>query len=330
MYNKFTADDSLEIRSHSDQSIVSFQVNTDRREAVFRALKPFQAQVGKEIENKQVVIKVNAGMAAREYFLHSTHVDQIRGILDFLEKIYDRTVIVTEGAAGAMCSAFDGFLNYGYMQLEKEYNVKFIDANDQPYSLQSIGGSKHRPMEVNVVDMFLDPDIYMISAPRMKVHNKVVGTFSLKNVVMGAPVCHYKKKINEKQKMHGHSKESECRELNYNIYNLAKMGVQPDLSIIDGIVAIEGNGPWGGTPVEHGVTIASTDFVAADRLCAELMGIDPKYMKYLEWCALAGMGNFNMSDITVVGPDYLNYIHNYNLNDNFEKQVSWIDEYDNG
>ncbi|MFC1693337.1 DUF362 domain-containing protein [Candidatus Latescibacterota bacterium] len=72
--------------------------------------------------------------------------------------------------------------------------------------------------------------------------------------------------------------------LHYNIFLVAKMDVQPDLSVIDGIVAIEGDGPWDGDPLEYGVILSSTDCIAADRLCTELMGIDPKYMKYLEWC----------------------------------------------
>ena len=307
-----------------DKSQVSFLVNTDRREATYQALKPFRKEVEKAIGDRQVVIKVNAGLAEPQYAVNSTHADQIRGILDFLKPIHDRKVIITEGTAGAMCSAFIGFENYKYMPLEKEYNARIIDANDQPYTLKWIRAAKHHPETINIIDMFMDPDVYLISAARMKTHNAVVGTYSLKNVAMGSPVCHYKEKVNEKSKMHGGQGNSGGRELSYNLFLVAGMGVQPDLSIIDGVVAIEGNGPWGGSPVEHGVTIASTDFVAADRLCTELMGIDPKYMKYLEWCADAGMGNFDLSNIKVNGPDYKQHIITYKLNQNFEKQVAWI------
>ncbi|MFC1561127.1 DUF362 domain-containing protein [Candidatus Latescibacterota bacterium] len=309
-----------------DKSQVSFLVNTDRREATYQALKPFQKEAEKAIGDRQVVIKVNAGLAEPQYAINSTHADQIRGILDFLKPIHDREVIITEGTAGAMCSAFIGFENYKYMPLEKEYNARIIDANDQPYTLKWIRAAKHHPEAINIIDMFMNPDVYLISAARMKTHNAVVATYSLKNVVMGSPVCHYKEKVNEKSKMHGGLGNSGGRELSYNLFLVAGMGVQPDLAIIDGIVAIEGNGPWGGSPVEHGVTIASTDFVAADRLCTELMGIDPKYMKYLEWCADAGMGNFDLSKINVNGPDYKKHIIKYKLNQNFEKQVVWIHE----
>jgi len=107
---------------------------------------------------------------------------------------------------------------------------------------------------------------------------------------------------------------------------VALAGVRPDLSVIDGIQTIEGNGPWGGDIVEHGVALSSTDFVAADRIGIELMGIDPLYMKYIEWCGDAGMGNFNIEKIKVNGPDYRNSIRKYKLNDNVSKQIEWIDE----
>ena len=314
----------------SDKSAVEFRTGTDRREMVYQSLKPFQKEVEKAIGNKQIVIKANAGLATPEYEHCSSHADQLRGILDFLKPIHDRPIIITEGTAGAKCDAFIGFENYGYMPLEKEYNVKLVDANDQPYTQKFIRAAKHHPQAINIIDMFMDPDVYLISAARMKTHNAVVGTYSLKNVAMGAPVCHWREKgakqINEKSKMHGGEGSSGGRELSYNLFLVASMGVQPDLSVVDGVVSIEGNGPWDGDLVEHGVVLSSTDFVAADRLCTELMGIDPKYMKYLEWCGDAGMGNFDLSKIKVNGPNYKDRIIKYKLNKNIDWQIEWIHE----
>jgi uncharacterized protein (DUF362 family) len=314
----------------SNKSEVSFRTGTNRRDLIYQSLQPFRNEVEKAIGNKQVVIKANAGLAAPQYQTCSTHADQLRGILDFLKPFHDRQIIITEGTAGAKCSAFIGFENYGYLPLEKEYHVKLIDANDQPYSLRWIRAAKHHPQAINITDMFMDPNVYLISAARMKTHNAVVATLSLKNVVMGSPVCHYRKKgneqENEKSKMHGGPGNSGGRELSYNMFLVARMGVTPDLSVIDGIEAIQGNGPWGGDVLEHGVVITSTDFVAADRLGFELMGIDPKYMKYLEWCSDAGMGNFDLSKIKVNGPNYKDHVIHYKMNENFDWQVAWIHE----
>ncbi|MEP7028758.1 MAG: DUF362 domain-containing protein, partial [Candidatus Eisenbacteria bacterium] len=47
-------------------------------------------------------------------------------------------------------------------------------------------------------------------------------------------------------------------------------------SLVDGIVAMEGNGPQGGDRREEGVIIAGANPVAVDAVCARLMGFDPQ------------------------------------------------------
>ena len=50
--------------------------------------------------------------------------------------------------------------------------------------------------------------------------------------------------------------------------------LHPHLAVIDGFEGMEGNGPNDGTPVDHRVCIAGLDWLAADRVGIELMGID--------------------------------------------------------
>ena len=116
------------------------------------------------------------------------------------------------------------------------------------------------------------------------------------------------------------------RGLSYNMFRLATLGVQPDLAVLDGVVGMEGNGPVRGTPVEQGVCLASTDWLAADRLGVELMGMDYSEVKYLQWCANAGMGIDDLSRIKVTGPDYKTHIVKYKLHKNIERQREWIIE----
>ena len=62
------------------------------------------------------------------------------------------------------------------------------------------------------------------------------------------------------------------------------------LAVIDGFEGMEGNGPVGGTPIDHRVCVASPDWLAADRVAVELMGIDYAKVGYLNFCANAGLG----------------------------------------
>jgi len=53
------------------------------------------------------------------------------------------------------------------------------------------------------------------------------------------------------------------------------------LAVIDGHEGMEGNGPSMGTPVASKLAIASTDFIAADRVAVECMGVDPNWVRLI-------------------------------------------------
>ena len=308
-----------------DSSKVSFVVNTDSRDAAYQSLKPLASEIKRDIGEKRVVIKINSGQVTKDVWLNATDANFVAGILDFLKEIHDKPVTVAESTA-ASTTTMEGFENYGFMPLAKEFNVKFADLNDDTFTRKFILTEQHHPLAINLIDTLHDPDVYLISATHLKTHNCVIATLSLKNVAMAAPINHYKQKSrknrNEKQLMHSGGN----RGLSYNMFRVASEGVQPDLAVLDGVVGMEGEGPVRGTPVEQGVALASTDWVAADRIGVELMGIDYDEIKYVQWCSAAGMGNDDLSKITVMGPDYKQHIQTYKMHKNIEQQREWIIE----
>ena len=317
----------------SDSSTVSFAVSKDTRQAAYNALKPLENDIAKAIQGKKVVIKANVGQVTPDVWLNATDPNQIRGILDVLTPICDDQIIIAEGTAAQSSSTFVGYENYGYMPLEKEYNVKLVDLNEYPTTRRFISDGFWHPQPINLISLYLDPDVYLISATRFKPSGGVIVTLSLKNVVMGSPIHHYKQASalnrNEKQLMHAPTPlipGNNRRGLSHNIFQLATMGIQPDLAVLDGVITMEGRGPVSGTPVEHGVALASTDWLACDRIGAELMGVDfTADLKYLVWCGQAGMGNDSLDRINVIGPDYRQHIRKYEIG-SYDAQREWIIE----
>ena len=313
----------------SGTSVVSLVKNNDRRQATYDALKPLQSDVARAIGDKQVIIKVNAGFPTEPHRNHSTDPGQIEGIVQFLRDFHDDEVWIAEGVGSSKTNdMMDGYELYGYLPIAGEFTgIRFVDANGTLLARKWIRQWHQYPAPIDIIAMYFDPGNYIISAARLKTHNAVVGTYSLKNVVMGSPIGNYGNNPSQKGKMHGGTRDegSSGRELSYNIFRLALEGVYPDLAVVDGVAAIEGNGPWDGTEVNHDICIASTDFVACDRVCTEVMGIDPFYMKYLEWCGDAGLGNWNMDNIRTVGADLDANIIKYRLHENVGEQVAWID-----
>jgi hypothetical protein len=172
----------------------------------------------------------------------------------------------------------------------------------------------------------------------MKTHNTVGASLSLKNIVFGSPI---KDKgftlYNEDKRFSVLAKESKqgsvsykrllhgggFHAVNYNLATLAQK-LHPDLALIDGMQGMEGNGPTLGSAIDHKVCVASRDWLAADRVGVELMGIDFSKIGYLNYCKQMNLGNADLESIEIIGENLKDHIKTYKLPDNFEKQIVWM------
>ena len=75
--------------------------------------------------------------------------------------------------------------------------------------------------------------------------------------------------------------------------------LKPVLTVIDGFVGMEGNGPVDGTPAPMGIIIAGKDVVATDATACRVMGIDPHEIKHICMACEKGLGNID--DVQVIG-----------------------------
>jgi len=96
------------------------------------------------------------------------------------------------------------------------------------------------------------------------------------------------------------------------------------LAVIDGFEGMEGNGPGAGTPVASHVAIASTDFIAADRVGLEVMGINPEWVGYLAYCGQAGLGQYDLAKIHVEGAAIASVAKKYQLHPDVQKELEWM------
>jgi len=305
---------------------VTLTTGENRADLAFRALQPFSKQVAKAIGNRRVVLKPNNVLI--DVPLTSTHVDTLEGVLEFLKSIGKLgNVIIAESAANG--PTLDGFDNYGYYNLVSKYPVKLVDLDSEPFDILHVFDEKDfRPHAIRMSRVLLDRDSYIVSVARMKTHDRVVATLSLKNIVFGAPVKDLgytwtaaRKKGTSSDKAIAHG--SGFRGVNYNLYALSQQ-LHPHLAIIDGFEGMEGNGPNCGTPVDHRVCIASTDWLAADRVAVELMGIDFAKVGYLNFCSQAGSGIADLSRIEIIGERISDHIKSYKLNENINSQLIWM------
>jgi uncharacterized protein (DUF362 family) len=314
---------------------VSISTGNSRAELAFRALQPFSKQIKKTIGERRVVLKPNNVLIYVP--LACTHAETLEGILEFLKSIHKlKNVIIAESCASG--STLEGFDNYGYYNLISKYPVKLVDLDKEPfYTLYVIDQKSLKPIPVRVSRIINSKDSYVVSVARMKTHSSVVASLSLKNIVFGAPIKDpgftlysedkrfspkakesVKGTVSYKRLLHGGGVHG----VNYNLYSLAQQ-IHPDLAVIDGFEGMEGNGPTLGTAIDHRVCVVSQDWLAADRVGIELMGIDFAKIGYLNYCAQTGLGVADLDKIEIVGEKIADHRKSYKLPNNIESITSW-------
>ncbi len=305
-------------------SQVAVTVGEDRADLAFRGLKPFADRIARSIGSKRVIIKPNN--VAIDNQLSASHAQNLEGILEFLRSIGKTDIVIAESAANG--PTLDGFANYKYNELAAKYGAKLMDLDQEGFDvLHCFDETDFRPHACRMSKLLLDPNNFIISAAKFKTHDRVVATLSLKNIVVGAPIKDPGFRWgpgakpgakNDKPLTHG----SGFRGINYNLFALAPR-LHPHLSVIDGYEGMEGEGPVGGTPVNHRVCAVSPGWLAADRVAIELMGIDFSQVGYLNYCGQAGMGETDLAKIEILGPALKEHVRSYKLAKNLDQQMIW-------
>jgi uncharacterized protein (DUF362 family) len=306
-------------------SRVALMHGDDRADIAFRALKPFAREIAQAIGDRRVVIKPNN--VAIDVPLCATHAGCLEGVLEFLKSIDKlNNVVIAESAANG--PTLEGFDNYGYGKVASKYGAKLADLDSEAIERVHVFDEKDfRPHAVRMSELLLDRNNFVISAAKLKTHDRVVATLSLKNVIFGAPVKDLGFRWgkggkagarNDKPIAHG----SGIRAINFNLFDLSRR-LRPDLAVLDGYDGMEGNGPVGGTRVDHKVCVTSLDWLAADRVGVELMGIDYQQVGYLNYCASAGLGEGDLQKIEVIGESVKAHIKKYKLARNIDEQLTW-------
>ena len=306
-------------------SRVALTSGEDRADLAFKSLEPFKKEIADAIGSKRVILKPNNVIIDRP--LCASHADNLEGILEFLMSIGKKNVAIAESPANGPARV--SFSNYDYNKFAGKYGVKLIDLDTEPFTvLHCIDQKDFQPHPCRVSKLMLDPNNFIISAAKLKTHDLVGITLSLKNIMVGAPIKDAGAGLrpggagggkSDKPLTHGGGPHG----INYNLFVLSPR-LHPNLAVIDGYEGMEGTGPVNGTPVKHRVCLASMDWLAADRVGAELMGVDVGKIGYLTFCIAAGdRGEGDLSKIEILGPPIKDVARTYQLPKTWDQITSW-------
>ena len=147
---------------------------------------------------------------------------------------------------------------------------------------------------VGLSSIALDADV-IINLPKFKSHQQLVATFAVKNMfgcVSGKhkALWHFRK---------GGNPADFC-ELLIGIYKY----LNPALTIIDGVVAMDGPGPIRGRARPLGWLIGGTDPLACEMICAQLVGLKPANVPIIKTARQLKFGCTDSAEIQTLGDDF--------------------------
>jgi uncharacterized protein (DUF362 family) len=313
-----------QISSFPGRATVSLMRGEDRRRNVYDALLAIDDQIRPALKRKRyVLLKPNTVSVNNQ--LGSTHADALRGILEYLGERYRGPVVIADSSKDCTWDAYENFL---YNRLLSEYRalkVSFVDLNEDPRPVvhEIVDGDLHLT-QVRLASRLFDPEAFILGCAILKAHDNVVATLSVKNLVMAAPLHNAR---NEAAKWHDKSRYHQgFRQIQMNIALTAKR-MRPfwGATVIDGFEGMEGEGPLRGTPVPSRLAIASTDFIAADRVGVDSMGVNPAWPGYLQYCCDAGLGQYDLAKIDLRGSATIAEVRKtYKLHPRVDKQIEWL------
>jgi uncharacterized protein (DUF362 family) len=307
----------------AQHSTVALTHGEDRRKNVYEALLAIDDQIQPKLKTKKyVVIKPNNAYTANQ--LSATHADALRGILDYLAPRFKGPVVIAESSAS---ETMVGFENYKYPALVAEHKsqrVSLVDLNaEAKYVLLPLVDFDIHVVPARLSARLLDPDAFVIGSAVMKTHNMAILTLAVKNLVMGAPLHQAPKETprwSDKRKFHVGIRQSY-----YNIFLAAqKLQTNWGATIIDGFEGMEGNGPGDGTPVNSRIAIASTDYIAADRVGAECMGVNANWLGWMKYLGEVGVGQWDLSKIDIRGTQIAAVQRKYRLHKDVDIMLKWM------
>ncbi len=148
----------------------------------------------------------------------------------------------------------------GYLPLLAELNLPIIEFQGKRYETVSEDFNHLRlskeAMEADVV----------INIPKLKSHAQLTVTMGVKNLFGCVP---------GKMKAWWHLEAGKDSDRFGTMLAETARAINPNLTIVDGIIGHEGNGPSGGEPRYLGILGASSDVFALDRTLVAIVNVEP-------------------------------------------------------
>jgi uncharacterized protein (DUF362 family)/Pyruvate/2-oxoacid:ferredoxin oxidoreductase delta subunit len=212
----------------------------------------------------------------------TTHPEVMRAVIKILKDIGCK-IYVGDGPS-VWCKQIEN--------VEVVYERTGIRRVCEEESVELVTFDKRRWRKKFPLTTWLDDCDYLVSVPKFKTHDLTLLTGAIKNL-FGLVCGTYKTELHK-----NYFTIEDFAAILVDIYEEAR----PALTVVDGIIAMEGDGPAAsGILRQAGVLIAGSDGVAVDSVLALLMGLSPLDVPTTRSAARRGLGVADDAAIRILG-----------------------------
>jgi len=213
-----------------------------------------------------------------------THPVFVEVVLDLLKEVSADITVGDDIESGTR----DGFKVSGFRQMCQRSGVRLTNLREAGFVETVCNG--HFLEKVYLSTIALDADV-IINLPKLKTHSLCVLTGGVKNMYGTIP-------LGLRRKFHAdYIRSYDFSQVLIDIFS----AVRPQLTIMDGVIAMEGEGPAAGSLRKLGVILASQDTVAVDAVATKIIGLNPLDIHTTRYSDERGLGVGNSENIEVVG-----------------------------
>jgi uncharacterized protein (DUF362 family) len=253
-----------------DQAVSIVRAGTyvqDLTDRVRRILMEHRVQ----ISGQRVLLKPNLVEFSSQAPIN-THPTFVASVTEAFRSLGAADVRIAEGP-GHRRMTLDMAEAAGYFNVVSRFESLFTDLNLDDVTRVAIKSQFSTLSELYLPNTVLGCDL-LVSLPKMKTHHWVGATLSMKNLfgVVPGGVYGWPKNV-----LHWAGINECIADLHYLFPR--------QFCIVDGIEAMEGNGPILGTAKNAGLIVAGAHPPSVDATCCHIMGIDPGKIGYLNLVA---------------------------------------------
>ncbi|WP_455393027.1 DUF362 domain-containing protein [[Eubacterium] cellulosolvens] len=266
----------MTIKESSTVSTVTIQKSTYSNLDIEKLLAPFGGMKAFVNPGERVLLKVNLLAASTPDQAVVTHPTVVRAVAQEVLKVRGTPYIGDSPSREFSRNRLEKvYERAGLIALANELGIEL----NYDTSLKKVPIPMGKKLKKSPLGNFVLNADKIIALPKLKTHSLMMMTLATKIMYGAVPGL---------TKARYHSRFFRRRSFADMLIDLLTV-VPPHLVIMDGVLAMQGDGPFSGMPFNLNLILASRDSVAMDLAVCEILGIEPVGVPTLKQAKLRGL-----------------------------------------